>query len=169
MKNKINIRFIIFIALVLVIAIFGIVVIVKSVKAKSGYKEITPEQYISIVKKEGYNINDITNSLTSYSYIKNAVMAVSKDGSYEIEYYKFEDEDSAFNFLDNKKMAISMLVGENGIFQDEDNDKYAKYSRETDTYYCIVFKIGTTVICSDVRVAQKDDVNKVLSKLGYMN
>lgn len=172
MKNKINVRFIIFVAiaiLILALVIFGIVKLVNSGKNKDGFNEITPEEYTSITQKEGYTINDITDSLTNYSYIKSAVMAVSKDGTYEIEYYKFEDEDSAYNFLDNKKMAISMLAGSNGTIDDVENDEYAKYSQETETYYCVVFKVGSTVVCSDVKVDQKDEVNKVLNKLGYMD
>ena len=171
MKNKVNVRFIIFIGiilLVLALAVFGIIKGVSGKKAGT-YKEITPEEYSKIASKEGYNVNDITESLSSYSYIKSAVMAVSQDGTYEIEYYKFEDEKTALNFVNNKKMAISMLTSGDSTVEELAETDYFKYAEETDTYYCLVFKIGTTVVCSDVKLEQKEDVVKVFQKLGYMN
>ncbi len=172
MKKKINIRFIIFIAvvvLVLALIIFGIVKLVNKNKNNTGYTQIAPEEYSKIVEKEGYTVNDIIENLQDYGYIKNALMGVSKDNTYEIEYYNFEDEVSAFNFLENKITAISMLMGSDGTIDEVDTDEYSKYAKENSQYYCLIFKIGTTVICSDVKADQKNEIIKVFKKLGYMN
>lgn len=171
MKNKINIRLIIFIAIIviaIVAVIFGIAKGVKARKASTGLREVTPDEYKQVVEKEGYVINDTTETLANYPYIKSAIMAVSEDSTYEIEYYLFEDEKDSFNFLENKKMAISMLAGDKGTEDSVEEGKYARYCVQTDQYYCAVFVYGKSVVCSDVKIDLKDTVDNIARKLGYL-
>lgn len=171
-KKKVNIRLILFIVFVVVLVGIAVGAIIRTVSSKTeestGYVELSSEDFASIAQECGYTINDITDTMESYSYIQKAVMAVSEDSTYEVEYYEFTDESSAFNFFDNKESAIYMAIGSKGTYDDTETDEYAKYYGTSDTLYCTVFKIGNTVVCADVKIENKEKLDNVLEKLGYV-
>ncbi len=170
-KNKMNIRLIIFIViaiLVLALVILGIVKLVKSKSDSSGYKELTAEEYVKIVENNKYTINDITETMSSYNYIQNAIMAVSENKEYQIEYYMFTDVTSAYNFFSNKKTAISMVFGPDDAVDESETDEYSKYSVSSDKLYCTVFRIGESVVCVDAKAEYKNEIDNMLKKLGYI-
>ncbi len=134
-----------------------------------GTKEaITTEKFNKIAEEEELIITDAKDQFEDKTYVKDASIASNVAG-WQIEFYTFEDEDSAkemyasnkSNFEetkeDSKANAETNIEGKN----------YQKYTLSANDYYMHICRVDNTVIYLKVPDKYKDDVKNIIKKLGY--
>lgn len=128
-----------------------------------GRKEALKESDISAKLTEmGFNVTDLTDSMedSNVSAVKTA-----NNGKYQIEYYVFKSDETAKTAYDNN----SALFKENKKFKgtEKKEDNYNRYEQKTDDYYNVVSRVGNKLIYVSINSDYKNDVKKVLNKLGF--
>ena len=90
MKKSTKIIISIAAVIILALIICGIVWFVKLNKEKTS---ISASEFYSKMTNKGYNVQDVKSQFAEYSYIKKAYVALSKDYSYQIEFYELDNSE----------------------------------------------------------------------------
>ncbi len=110
----------------------------------------------------GFDVND----LTSYMEDPNVkVVRSANNGKYQIEYYVFKTNDTAKSAYDGNVKTFEESKKYKGEKKSKDN--YDKYIQKTDDYYNSVIRIDNTLLYVSINIDYKNDVKKVINKLGY--
>ena len=122
----------------------------------------------SVEFKKKFSDNDFyvvstINHFENYEYIKESFIATSHDKDYSIEFYILSSEDAADEFFNANKDLFEAERTEDCIYKDKKN----KYSLTTDTEYKALSKRENTVIYVNVKKEYKNEVNKLIKKIGY--
>ncbi len=128
-----------------------------------GNKQVLSDsKMVSSLRKEGFNVTDISDSMEDSS-IK--VVRTANNGKYQFEYYVFKSEESAKNAYKNN----ANLFKEDKEFKGKEKhgDNYDEYIQETDDYYNKVVRVDKTLVYVSVNADYKKDVNSILNKLGF--
>lgn len=64
---------------------------------------ITSDDFKSKMESSGYTVQEATNQMSDYDYIKQVYIAISSDSTYQIEFYELSDNDYASSFFNNNK------------------------------------------------------------------
>ena len=121
----------------------------------------------SMAEKNEYTVVEVTEQFKEYDYIKGAYLAVSSDTNYQVEFYLFEDDKGAKSFYDlNKEIFESQGSGSN-VSTTKDSKNFNKYTLITDKMYNTITRIDNTVVYSTSNKNYKDNVIKLVNKLGY--
>ena len=131
-------------------------------------KELSSEEFITIMENEEFEVNDSTENFKESSDIKKYIVAVDTKSSFEIEYYEFNDNKKAkelFNKLENKFKNSD--ISKRTSYQTTSLGNYNYYSLTTDDYYKVVSRINKTVIVTDSNRVNKERIKEVFKKLGY--
>lgn len=110
----------------------------------------------------GFDVNDISDSMEDSNI---NIVRTANNGKYQIEYYVFKSENAAKKAYKNNVNMFAADKEHKGSSKKQDN--YDKYTQKTNSYYNSVVRTGKTLIYVSVNVDYKNDVNKVLNKLGY--
>ena len=130
-------------------------------------KEITKEEFQKIMEKEEFSVVDVKDQFKKYEYVKGAYIAVSPDATYQVEFYIFENNENANSFYKlNQEIFESQGSGGN-LSTSVNSNTYSKYSITTDSKYNYIARINNTVLYSTVDKKYKDNINKIVKKLGY--
>ena len=154
---------IVLIAILVLAIIVGVIFLVFN-KEKTA---ITPDEFMSIMQKNGYSVLDETNTYKNYDYIEKLYRAATNDHDYEIDFYLLSNESYANQIYKNNKNFFKDSKGNNSTETNEDSEIRSKYTLLTKENYYVVSKIDNTVICLNVKSSFKNDVDNILDKLGY--
>ena len=128
-------------------------------KSLEGFQEFAQEQE--------YSLMDCTQQFESYGYIKQAWIAISSDGSHQVEFYVLDSEESACVFYQENYQILSE--------HEEDAKSCVKLSTSqkqnyeitgTAGYGCIT-RIGNTCLYAVVDRASADQVKEFKRRFGY--
>ncbi len=128
-----------------------------------GKKEaLTDKELKDKLSNMGFNLHDITDSMEDSNI---SVVRTANNRKYQIEYYVFKSADTAKTAYENNMKMFEENKKYKG--KKKSNDNYNKYIQKTDDYYNVITRIDNTLIYVSVNIDYKNDVNKVLNKLGY--
>ena len=110
----------------------------------------------------GFDVNDLTSYMED-SNVK--VVRSANNGKYQIEYYVFKTNDNAKSAYEGNVKTFEENKKYKGEKKSKDN--YDKYIQKTDDYYNSVIRIDNTLLYVSINIGYKNDVKKVINKLGY--
>lgn len=144
------------------LTIFMLVICVFMMSACGKKVALSDAEISSKLTSLGFDVNDVTEGMEDSNI---SVVRTANNGKYQIEYYVFKSEEASKKAYKNN---VNMFVEDKkhkGTSKKQDN--YDKYVQKTESYYNSVVRTGKTLIYISVNIDYKNDVNKVLNKLGY--
>lgn len=141
---------------------FIIFMVLITLSACSEKKELTKDFVLKKASSNGFLITDSTNQIEdeNISYI-----ASLNNDKYQIEYYIFVNEKTAKEAYKNNKESFDNSSKTKG--KEKNNDNYQKYTQKLSDTYNLLLRKDNMLIYSSVNIEYKNDLNKVISDLGY--
>ncbi len=130
-------------------------------------KAITTDDYKSKMESKDFTVQDATSQFSNYEYVEQALIALEKSGSYQIEFYRLSDNDNAVSFFNNNKTTFENSKSSGAVETSVSLGNNDKYTVTTNGQYKVVSRIDNTVVYLDVSDKYKSEVQKVLKDLGY--
>ncbi len=149
---------------VVILVVIGGVIFVNLNKEKAS---ITASSFYTTMSQKGYSVQDSTSQYSEYDYVKQVYIAVSKDYSYQIEFYELLDDSYATSFYNNNKSIFESSKGNASAETSVGLKNYSKYTLSSNGQYMVVSKINNTVIYVKVDDDYKNTVKDILEELGY--
>ncbi len=149
---------------VVILVVIGGVIFVNLNKEKAS---ITASSFYTTMSQKGYSVQDSTSQYSEYDYVKQVYIAVSKDYSYQIEFYELLDDSYATSFYNNNKSIFESSKGNASAETSVGGKNYSKYTLSSNGQYMVVSKINNTVIYVKVDDDYKNTVKDILEELGY--
>lgn len=128
---------------------------------------ITSDDFKSKMESSGYTVQEATNQMSDYDYIKQVYTAISSDSTYQIEFYELSDNDYASSFFNNNKKTFEDSKSSGSTETSVSVDNNEKYTLTTNGKFKVVSRIDNTVIYLNVDDNYKSSVKDVLKNLGY--
>lgn len=128
---------------------------------------ITSDDFKNKMESNGYTVQDATNQMASYDYIKKVYIAISNDSTYQIEFYELSDSDYATSFFNNNKSIFEDSKSSVSTETSVNLGNHNKYSLTANDKFKVVSRIDNTVIYLDVDENYKSSVKDILDDLGY--
>lgn len=128
---------------------------------------ITSDDFKNKMESNGYTVQDATNQMASYDYIKKVYIAISNDSTYQIEFYELSDSDYATSFFNNNKSLFEKSKSSVATETSVNLGNHNKYTLTANDKFKVVSRIDNTVIYLDVDENYKSSVKDVLDDLGY--
>lgn len=182
-KKKIKIEtIIIIIAIIVIVGLVGVLVINSSKLKKanseiskitgSDKKEITAEEFKSIISTKNFTINVPRDVLTEEAIKaagieKGYITREIEDQEYRINFFDMKDDNSQKYFYYD---AINTIrVEDNGNIEEtlEKSMNHTKYTALTNGKYIVVSRIGNTLIWGTINADEKQKLIDVLNEMGY--
>lgn len=127
----------------------------------------TEDDFTTFAEEKGFTINDCTQQFEEYDYIEKALVAISEDGNYQVEFYQLADEEGACTFyLENYN-----------ILADHESDAVSHVessTKSTQNYeitgkegYGCISRIGDTCFYSVADKDYKKEVKDFKKEFGY--
>lgn len=129
-------------------------------------KALNANDFVDLVEQNNYITTNIINDFNNYPQIKSAFIIQNKDMTYQIEYYELDTVENTKTFYEGN---IKVFKQQENIKKKNkvETDNYQKYTQETDTVYSFISRIDNTIIYLTVDMKYKDEVNKLIEKIGY--
>ena len=127
---------------------------------------ITSDDFKSKMESSGYTVQEATNQMSDYDYIKQVYIAISSDSTYQIEFYELSDNDYASSFFNNNKKTFEDSKSSGSTETSVSVDNNEKYTLTTNGKFKVVSRIDNTVIYLNVDDNYKSSVKDVLKNLG---
>ncbi len=128
---------------------------------------ITSDDFKSKMESSGYTVQEATNQMSDYDYIKQVYIAISSDSTYQIEFYELSDNDYASSFFNNNKKTFEDSKSSGSTETSVSVGNNEKYTLTTNGKFTFVSRIDNTVIYLNVDDNYKSSVKDVLKNLGY--
>ncbi len=135
------------------------------IQLPSGKKAVSPEQFETAVKAQGYTVSDTTDKYREEwkigSLLKECTSFETSD--VRIDFCVMDTNDSARQIYSGMNLPVTdgTIAEDNGL-----NDSF--YSVENDKLYTAKLRVGTTVIYAACTPENKDMVLGVLKEIGYI-
>lgn len=123
-------------------------------------------QFVSIVTDNEYTITDVTDQYAMYDFISSVSVAISKDKTYQIEFYTLDSEENAKKMYESNKNNFEENKNNKDVELDVNTTTYSSYSVTGDNYRYIS-RIANTLIYVDTTKEYKDEVKNIIKRLGY--
>lgn len=128
-------------------------------------ESIDEEDFIRIMKGEGFNVVSVKEQFTQYNYIEEAYVATNNN--YKIEFYELEEDNYAVDFYETNKKIFEETRSNTSVYLNEDYPESNKYTLTTDKEYKVISRIEDTVVYLNMDKKYKDEASDILKKLGY--
>ena len=127
---------------------------------------LEPNDFVDLIEQNGFKTTNVKEQFSAYSQIQNAFVAQDTGMRYQLEYYQLDTEENAKKFFDGNKDIFEKM--KNIKSHGEVNlGNYQQFTQDTDTAYSLLSRIDNTVIYANVKIEYKDEVKKIIKKLGY--
>ena len=126
---------------------------------------IDDEIFSRVMTNEGFKVVDVEQQFEQYGYFEDSYVATNNN--YQIEFYELENEKNAIEFYNTNKSIFESQKSAVDVYSSIDLKNINKYTSTTDNEYKVISRIDDTVIYLKVDKKYKDEVNHILSKLGY--
>ncbi len=128
---------------------------------------ITSDEFKNKMESSDYIVQEATNQMSDYDYIKKVYIAINKDSTYQIEFYELSNKDYASNFFNNNKKTFEDSKSSGSTETSVSIGNNEKYTLTTKGKFKVVSRIDNTVIYLNVNDNYKSSVKDVLKDLGY--
>lgn len=166
MKKSVIITIIICVVTLILLVGIGGFFLVKTVLNQEK-DPITVEEFKSTMQNKGYIIIDAKEQFDEYEYIKDAYIAMTDDGEYQIEFYKMSDKENATMFYKHNKSVFESSKSSSSAQTNNDMKNYSKYTLQSDNKYMVVSRIEDTVVYVKVDSKYKEQIKNLLKEIGY--
>lgn len=166
MKKSVIITIAICIIVFILLLVLGGFFLVKNV-LNHEKNSITVEEFKSAMKNKGYIIIDVREQFASYDYIKDAYIAMTDNGEYQIEFYKMSDKENAVMFYEHNKSVFESSKSSSSAQTNNDMKNYSKYTLQSNNKYMVISRIEDTVVYVNVDSKYKDNIKDILKEIGY--
>ena len=132
-------------------------------------KNLDGEKFTSIMEKKGFRIYNVIEQYNQgkQDLVKTALIASNENAGYQIEFLIFKSVDACKNSFTVNRSAFRENKTEKDKETSVSKDKYSKYTLTSkDTYY-VVSRKGDTLMYLDVDGSYKNEVDSILSELGF--
>ncbi len=144
----------------ILMSLFAIIIIL-TLSGCGAKKEVTANEFKTILTKAGYSVNDITSVMEDSNVV---TVETAGNSNFQFEFYVFKSEALAkAAYKSNKKLFESSKIKS----KEKNEDTYDKYIQQTDTSYNTVIRVGKTILYGSVGKDYKGDLKNAISKLGY--
>ena len=126
---------------------------------------IDEDQFISIMKSEGFDVVNIENQFEKYGYYEEVLVATNEN--YRIDFYELEDESYAKKLYNQNKQTIESGIEGKYVNTDSDLINNNKYTLTNNDVYTVISRVDDTIIYLSVSSEYKNEVQNILKKLGY--
>ncbi len=132
-------------------------------------KMITAEEFKTKMEDKGYSVQDATAQFAEYDFINKVYIAMSRDSSYQIEFYTLSNNEKAIEFFNNNKSIFENTKAGSGkeIETSSSMGNNAKYTLNVNNKYKVVSRIDNTVVFADEEDSHKSEIKDVIKELGY--
>lgn len=139
--------------------VFGVRFIVK--KAMEVKEAIEPDKFVAVMKDEGFEVKEITNTFGS-----NAKKIYKADnGKYSIEYYNFNNNSDADCFFVSVQSELKTKSATKEVSISGRN--YSSYTLVKSGAYYFVERVDNTVVIVQGSSSHEDSSKKLLKNMGY--
>lgn len=128
---------------------------------------ITAEDFKTAMESKGYTIADASEQFADYNEITKVYIAISGNGSYQIEFYELTDSDASMRLFAGNKNIFEQSAGNISANSSVSTPNYSNYKIIANGHYKVLSRINNTMIYIDVPAEFKDEVKTVLDELGY--
>lgn len=125
------------------------------------------DEFKSIMRDQKFYVMDTKEQFSEYDYIKESFAALDPDEEYLVEFYVLSDAENALSFYDLNKNIFMAEETDYSVSTNKDKERKNKYTLTTDDKYKVISRIDSTVLYVDAPKNFKNDVKKILKKLGY--
>lgn len=130
-------------------------------------ERITAEAFKSKMENKGYNVVDITDQYSSSDKFVKVYVALSKDKTYQVEYYELKDVDAATTVFESSKTNFENSKGVSSVNTNVSLGNYSKYTLATNGKYKLITRVEDTLIYANVDSSYKNKVIDAVDSLGY--
>lgn len=155
------------ISLLVLILLISIIVSIVLLITTKGKKAISTQQFKDTFDENEYNLVDVIDQFSSYQYVKEACIAVSKDASYQIEFYVLENDNYAIDFFNRNKSIFESKKGSLSTETSADIKNCSRYTLNSNDRFMFLSRIDNTVVYIDVYNNYINNVNSIIEKLNY--
>ena len=127
---------------------------------------INADTFKKVLEENNYEVNDTTESYQMQTTFKKVLIAIKEPEYIQIDFYEFEEEETAIQIYENQKMIIEGSAVSSSHTNVEAIN-YDKYEQTSDGQYGVVVRVENTVVYALVHKDYKEEVQSVLEKLGY--
>lgn len=128
---------------------------------------INAEDFVDLMEQNEYQTTNVKSQFTDYPQIKNVFIAQNNDMTYQIEYYEFTNDDYAKRFFISNRDIFKKTKDKIKARTQNDYDNYQKYTQTTEKAYSLIVRLDNTAIYANVKPEYEEDLDKVISLLGY--
>lgn len=168
LKNNKGIGLVPFILIfVAILVIAGVTVGVVIITKNFNKQQLSVSEFKNIMENKDFEIVDAKDQFEAIDYIEKVYIALEEDYDYQIEFYRFDEEDSAIDFYKTNKKIFEATKGTSSAETSANMGNNSKYTLTTNDEYKVVSRIENTVIYANVDDKYKDEVKDLLKELGY--
>lgn len=128
---------------------------------------ITSDEFCSKMQDENYTIVDSSDQFSSVDGVNNVYIAIAPNYSYQIEFYELTSDSQAKESYKKNKDTFENLKTSVSANTEVELANYSKYTLVSNGKYMVISRIDNTFIYVNVSSEYKDDIDNILSDLGY--
>ncbi len=162
MKKSILVAIVVCIALIIIVCLGTL--FTKVNKQKPSIDAMT---FKNTMEEKGYQLVEAKNQYSEYDYIEQVYLAADSKYKYQIEFYKFSNNDFANQFYNTNIQKFENEKSNNSLESRVDMKNSAKYTLSANGKYIVISTINDTAIFANVDESYKDEVNNILNDFGY--
>lgn len=130
-------------------------------------KAVTADKFTSILESKGFVVTESSSAYSQYPEITESYIALSPDFKYQIEFLVADSVSNATYLYNTNKNKFELSKGNFAKNKSVEMANYATYSMISNGKYQVVSRIDNTLVYVNVDEQYKDEVQSVLSELGY--
>ena len=123
------------------------------------------DNFESVLKNEGFEVYNKTDSFKSIGYI-NGSMRATLD-AVVIEMFEYTDSDTAKKILSEHVESFNLLKSTGAHEIKEEGQNYQRYGLVSNGYFMISVQVDNTVIFCKTFLDNKEMIDNIYNKLGY--
>ena len=129
-------------------------------------KSIDVEGFTKIAKDKGYEVVDVSEQYSAYSYIKSGTVATSSN-EWQVEFYVLEDEAGAKNMYNINKAKFENEKRSSKTYSEVNIKNYSTYTLKANNQYMYLSRVDDTLIYCNVKTKYEKEAQEFIKELGY--
>lgn len=147
--------------------LLGLVMVLLLVAGCEKKEAKTTDDFSAFAEEKGFSINDCTQQFEEYDYIEKALVAISEDGNYQVEFYQLSDEEGACTFYLENYNILSQHEDDATSHVESSTKTAQNYEITGKEGYGCISRIGDTCFYTVVDKDYKKEVKNFKKEFGY--
>lgn len=126
---------------------------------------IDTNTFKTICEGEDLIVQDVSSQYSDYEYI--SVGTVASSGPWQIEFYELSNEEFAHQMFESNKLDFERFEGSASSEKSVSVKNHEMYSLTSGGKFMYISRIDNTMVFVNTDKEYKEDINKILDKLGY--